>query len=106
MRRGISQTLWIIVAAIVIMVTALVVLTIFGAGITPVTNLTSAKSSCVAQFEISCVATGTNTPPGWTASTLKLPDGSVTSCSKLTTCECTSTPIGTSGINKYTSSCT
>ncbi|MCK4496952.1 MAG: hypothetical protein KAU24_02070 [Candidatus Aenigmarchaeota archaeon] len=66
--KGISTTLVIIVTAIVILVAALVVLTIFGGGITPIVDLTRAKSMCVSEGAIACTSTG-NLPTTWYAQT-------------------------------------
>ena len=76
--RGISETLWIIVAAIVIMVTALVVLTIFSSGISNFTTITQAQAFCETQGRSSCGVTG-QLPPSWQAQTVKV-DGAVNSC--------------------------
>ncbi len=89
MRRGISETLWIIVAAIVIMVTALVVLTIFSGGISNVSQFTAAKSTCVTQYTVSCKTTG-QAPASWQAKTVRDENGVLTSCSVVASgCLCT-----------------
>ncbi len=80
--RGISETLWIIVAAIVIMVTALVVLTIFSSGISNFTTLSQAAAFCETQGRASCGATG-QLPPSWGAQTVKV-NGVPDSCSGVT----------------------
>ena len=51
-------TLTVVVAAIVILITALVVITIFGSGMTNVGTVAQAKSVCETQAKASCDSTG------------------------------------------------
>lgn len=50
-------SLVIVVAAIVILITALVLVTIFGVGIGQVASITQAKNNCITQALASCRAT-------------------------------------------------
>jgi hypothetical protein len=49
-----SVTLLIIVSSVVILVTALVLLTIFGTGVTPIASLSEQKSMCLSQAAMAC----------------------------------------------------
>jgi len=68
MKKGLSQTLYLIVVAVVLLVLALVLLSIFGGGIAPIVNLSDAKSICATEASASCAATH-SLPPTWTAKT-------------------------------------
>jgi hypothetical protein len=72
--KGISATLLIIVSAIVILIAALVVLTIFGSGITPIVDLTNGRNLCLQQVAQSCTITG-DVPPTWNAATMNVKEG-------------------------------
>jgi hypothetical protein len=75
-------TLTVVVAAIVILITALVVITIFGSGISQVGSIAQANSVCRTQCEASCKATG-SPPITWTAPTVKDADGNLKSCAEI-----------------------
>lgn len=79
--KGMSMTLTIIVAAVVILVTALVLLTIFGTGITPVASIAEAKAQCTFQAETLCKTTGTH-PPTWNMKTMNV-GGELKSCEEV-----------------------
>ena len=79
--KGISTTLIIVVTAIVILVAALVVLSIFGQGITPITDITQARNICQQQVAVTCQAIG-QVPPTWHQNTMRQGDIMV-SCSEL-----------------------
>ena len=79
--KGMSMTLTIIVAAVVILVTALVLLTIFGGGMIPIASLAEAETHCGIIGDASCRATG-QLPPTWWANTIKL-DNKMTSCGEV-----------------------
>ncbi|MFH1294752.1 MAG: hypothetical protein ABIH90_02305 [Candidatus Aenigmatarchaeota archaeon] len=64
--KGLSQTLWIVMAAVVVIVIALVMLTIFGGGIAPITTLTEFTNQCKNTAAISCQTTGLM-PLNWNA---------------------------------------
>lgn len=101
--KGISQTLWIVISAIVIIVVALVVLTIFGGGIRPITTIGEAISVCQTSCTATCSSVGIP-PITWNAPTANV-NGVAQSCSKVAgTCTCPSstaaggtTPPGTGG---------
>ena len=83
--KAMSQTMYLVVAAIVIMVTALVVIVIFWQGVTPAIGLTEAKSMCQTQATISCTSMN-QMPPTWNVENVKIKEGSstyTTSCSKV-----------------------
>ncbi|MFH1444956.1 MAG: hypothetical protein ABIF08_00560 [Nanoarchaeota archaeon] len=91
MRKGLSQTLYLVVVAVVLLIVALVLLTIFNIGIGPVGGLTEARNNCNLQGKSSCQATGV-LPINWEFETIVNPDyptvtGSkaFTSCDSLTT---------------------
>lgn len=52
--EGISQTLWIVISAVVIIVVALVILTIFGTNIRTVTSLAEVDSLCSSLCQVTC----------------------------------------------------
>jgi hypothetical protein len=82
-QKGMSTTLVIIVSAVVILVTALVLLTIFGTGIAPVGSLAEARNNCELQGRQLCITTG-QLPPTWTLKTMNL-NGVMTSCDDVCT---------------------
>jgi len=53
-----NTSLEIVVVAIILLVVALVLLTIFGSGITPIANLTSFQNSCRTTGKVSCEGGG------------------------------------------------
>jgi len=63
-------TLTVVVSAIVILITALVVITIFGSGIGQVGSLTEATALCKTQCDSTCKATG-SPPMTWGSPTVK-----------------------------------
>ena len=83
--KAMSTTLTLVVVAIVILITAVIVLTIFWQGVTPAVGLTEAKSICQTQATVSC-ATFNKMPPTWNVENMKVTvDGktSTMSCSKV-----------------------
>ncbi len=91
--KAMSQTLVLVVAAVVILVTALVVLVMFQQGIQPAVGLTEAKSLCQTHATTSCTAFG-QMPPTWNVENMRVVrDGKpqTVSCSSiegLTNCRC------------------
>ena len=71
--KGMSHTLVIVVSAIVILVAALVIITIFGSGVQQVASLAQAEAFCKTSAESSCKTTGMM-PPTWNAPTVKYND--------------------------------
>ncbi len=71
--KGMSHTLVIVVSAIVILVAALVIITIFGSGVQQVASLAQAEAICRASAESSCKSANTM-PPTWYAPTVKYND--------------------------------
>lgn len=88
--KAVSHTLWIIVAAVVILVVALVMLTIFGTGMGQFTNALEAKSWCVTQGKSTCTFGGL--PPTWAVNNIKIVNqDQLTSCKAELACDtCTS----------------
>lgn len=82
--QGMSQTLYIIVAAVVILVSALVILTVFGSGINPLASISSAESSCMINAKSTCDLTG-QLPMTWESNTVN-DGGKPTSCSEVLGC--------------------
>ena len=86
-RGNMNITLTVVVSAIVILITALVVITIFGSGITQVTSITQAKAICATQMQSTCSWAHAN-PATWTSQNLRIGD-TPTSCSAvLSGCNC------------------
>lgn len=94
--KAMSQTMYLVVAAIIIMVTAVVVIAIFWQGVTPAIGLTEAKSLCLTQATTSCT-TMNQMPPTWNVPNVKVIEGTKTetiSCLQviskegLSTCTC------------------
>jgi hypothetical protein len=85
--KAVSMTIYLIVAAVVILITALVILTIFGTGIQPIVDITQAKSICIQQGTITCKTTG-KLPPTWEIPTMNTNEGPLAcSDSKLANCK-------------------
>lgn len=55
---GMTNTLWIVIAAVIVIVVALVLLTIFGRGIAPIQTLAGFKQQCQTSASLSCQTTG------------------------------------------------
>ena len=95
----------LVVAAIVILIVALVVITIFGGSITPIGGMTSAQSICKTQCISSCqMSNGASIPLTWNLETVrdtKSTTGKLVSCSSFyqgTTCDvCPEWKTGQSG---------
>jgi 3',5'-cyclic AMP phosphodiesterase CpdA len=68
-----ETTLAVVVSAIVILITALVVITIFGGGVGQVGTLSNSQSICEAQARSSCSATG-QMPLAWSTPSVNQPD--------------------------------
>jgi len=87
--------LTVVVAAIVILITALVVITIFGSGVTQVSGIAEARSLCQTQCQTSCQATGSK-PITWGVPTVRDSGGDLKSCEGLgLSCPCSgTTPSG------------
>ncbi len=88
-------TLTVVVAAIVILITALVVITIFGGGIKQVGGIAEAKALCQSQCESTCRATG-GVPITWSVPTVRDASGAPQSCQYL---------LGTATCSKDTGTC-
>lgn len=84
MRKGLSQTLWIVITIVVFLVIALVVLTIFGQSIGGFASTTEARVFCENQRGTTCLATGTLPGTWYTNNIRDLQTGELTSCSALT----------------------
>ena len=91
--KALSTTILIVVTAVVILVAALVVLTIFGGGVGTVGTLTSFRSQCITQCQLTCKMG--SLPPTWYAM-VNVQGIGQTSCSAQVTnlqndCGCTGT---------------
>ncbi|MBU0898659.1 MAG: hypothetical protein KKB03_04120 [Nanoarchaeota archaeon] len=62
--KGLSQTLYLVVVAVVILIVALVLLTIFSVGLGGVVELSKAQGFCGTEGATSCKATG-GLPVDW-----------------------------------------
>ncbi len=67
-----NTTLAVVVSAIVILVTALVVITIFSGGAGQIGSITNAQSICQTQGRSSCLSTG-QLPLTWEIPTVSIP---------------------------------
>lgn len=92
-----NTTLSVVVSAIVILITALVVITIFSGGITQVGTLGQAKTLCETNFRTICLSTG-QTPTTWDIKSMNV-NGEIKSCRDVVTCTCSS-------VQPYTAACT
>jgi hypothetical protein len=77
-----NMTMELVVAAIVVLIVALVVITIFGGSITPIGGMTSADSICRTQAKSSCMS-GCTMPLTWNLPTVKDASGNMIECSKV-----------------------
>ena len=84
-------TLTVVVAAIVILITALVVITIFGTSMTQVGTIAQAKAYCETTCQASCSATGAK-PVTWDVPNVRIGDST--------------TPVACSHSSVGASSCT
>ena len=84
--KAMSQTLYILVAAIIILVTAVVIISVFLQGVGPAVGLTEAKSLCQTQLATSCATFG-QVPATWSVQNVNI-DGEEKSCAQITNCGC------------------
>ena len=77
--KGISQTLYLIVVAVVLIVVALVLLTIFSGGIQTVVEFSEAQNLCSTTAGTSC-KTGAGLPVDWTIPKHVVKDRGLMSC--------------------------
>jgi hypothetical protein len=80
--KGMSQTLYILVAAIIIVVTAVVIITVFIQGVQPAIGLSEAKSLCQTELAVSCSTFG-QVPATWNVQSKNV-DGGYQSCAQIT----------------------
>ncbi len=99
--KGLSTTILIVVSAVVILVAALVVLAIFGKGITPVTDMATARNICIQKGSTVCT-TLKDYPGDWNSANI-LVEGQYKSCADIVSCTCTK---DTANPNIYKWSCT
>ncbi|MBN2101534.1 MAG: hypothetical protein JW716_01540 [Candidatus Aenigmarchaeota archaeon] len=66
-----KESIMIVIAAIVVLVIALVLLTIFGQGMNPVGSFSNQANLCRASGASSCQLTG-GLPPGWSSTRYKV----------------------------------
>ena len=92
-----NTTLAVVVSAIVILITALVVITIFSEGITQVATLGQARTLCETNFRTICLSTG-QSPNTWDIKNMNT-NGEIKSCRNVVTCTCSSA-------QPYTAVCT
>lgn len=98
--KAMSQTLYLVVAVVVILVTAVIILAIFWQGVTPAMGIAEAKSICQTQAAVSC-ATFVQMPPTWSVDNMRVSgDGKAEtkSCAQIMTDE----GYGTCSCNKDT----
>ena len=85
--KGLSETMFIIVAVIVILIVALVILTIFGNTITRITPIAEARQNCQITAESTCASIGT-LPITWGAPSENTDQGMVSCADLLPGCAC------------------
>jgi len=83
--KGLSQTLYLVVVAVVILIVALVLLTIFGSGIGGIMQLTEAQSYCGTEGSTSCKASN-NLPIDWNIPKYNVEDTGMLSCKDIYNC--------------------
>lgn len=98
-RKGMSTTLTVVVTAIIVLIMALVLITIFSSAITPLATIAQATENCRIQGQATCDTTG-SLPVTWGTSTLKDPQSNaLTSCQALwegcNACRCGTNAPGT-----------
>ena len=82
-RKGMSTTLNVVVTAIVVLIIALVLITIFSGAITPLASLAQARNNCMVQGKTTCDSTGA-LPITWEIKSLKVADSDILqSCKEL-----------------------
>lgn len=87
--KGMSQTLYLVVAAMVILVTAVVVIAIFFRGVGPATGIAEAKALCMTQATTACL-TFDQMPPIWNVQNIKVTgETSEQSCAQVVGVSCT-----------------
>lgn len=98
--KAITVTLSMVVASIAILITGVVVVTMFGSGMTQMQSLTKAREYCFSQLAASCGSL--NTPPlTWGIANVKTGDG-LQSCRTLTgTDKCPSDGIREGEVLEY-----
>ncbi|MBM3303781.1 MAG: hypothetical protein FJY76_01690 [Candidatus Aenigmarchaeota archaeon] len=85
-----NTTLAVVVSAIVILIAALVVITIFSGGITQVATLAQAKTICSTQYITMCQSTGQK-PTTWDINNMNVA-GDIKSCAEAApSCTCSTT---------------
>jgi hypothetical protein len=85
--KGLETTLWIVIAAILALIIALVLLTMFGTSVASFSTLTDANNFCNNQCQISC-KTLQQIPLGWATNKIKVA-GDVKTCQDIVgSCNC------------------
>lgn len=85
--KGLSETMYIIIAVIVILIVALVVLTIFRIVPTGISSIAEARSNCQITAQSTCVATGT-LPSSWNFADKQTDQGLLSCRDLLPSCSC------------------
>ena len=67
--KGLSQTLYLVVVAVVILIVALVLLTIFGSGVGIISGLTQNENLCITKATSTCTSIN-QMPVDWNSRTL------------------------------------
>jgi hypothetical protein len=84
-----NTTLAVVVSAIVILITALVVITIFSNAIQSFSTIAQAKTNCQAVYITSCQTFG-QTPYDWSTPKFRVGDlATLQSCADVASCSCT-----------------
>ncbi len=85
--KGLSETMYIIIAVIVILIVALVVLTIFRVVPTGISSIAEARSNCQITAQSTCAAIGT-LPATWSSADKQTDQGLLSCRDLLSTCAC------------------
>jgi len=95
-----SMALELVVVAIVLLVAALVILTMFGGGMTQLGQITNAQNNCKETYRLTCLTTG-GPPSTWTSAYVYTDaEGKKQTCSTIVSCDCKS-----DGKGNYIPSC-
>ena len=81
-----NTTLAVVVSAIVILITALVVITIFSGGMQQIGTISNARTLCETNYRTICMGTGQQ-PSTWGIGNMNV-NGAIMSCSQVLNCVC------------------
>ena len=89
----------LVIIAIMLLVGALVILTMFGGGMGQLGQITNAQNVCRQNFELSCRTTG-QLPSTWSTAVVFTENGVGKTCANIVNCNC-----GSDGQGNYKATC-